>query len=68
MEQACIHNNSLDRLIGNYYMYYMLTEEELEEFLKFDDENASSKAEASNQISRQWVHSIRHAKKRQTAA
>ena len=41
MEDACVHNNCLDRLIGNYHM---LTEEQAHYYNKINDEQADEEA------------------------
>ncbi len=41
MEEACVHSNCLDHLIGNYYM---LTEEEANDFNNLEDEQANEEA------------------------
>ena len=46
MEDACVHNNCLDRLIGNYHM---MTEEQAHEYNKINDAQANE--EASNKTS-----------------
>ena len=46
MENACVHNNCLDRLTGNYHM---LTEDQANDFNELDDQQADE--EASNKTS-----------------
>jgi hypothetical protein len=41
MEEACVHNNCLDHLFGKYYM---LTEDEANDYHKIEDEQANEEA------------------------